>query len=276
MTRSADDEPSIRQDGLVDIRKLDVAEMSRRRRRNRQRPDPSPELRKWEKAADARALARPRPPGIVLMPAGKDNEHWCAPHSDDALWYLQLADAFGTRSLAVVHTFLGQLQALCTDKHFDDQAKQWRMDENEFSAALALVGTIKPRNEMEAALAAQMVAIHLLTMKVTARAIRDDYDNRMAATAGKLARTFAMQMDTLRACRSRKQTARQSIKVRKELHQHVHYHDDRGARETRGQPHGRAARAAYQCAALPSPQPGGEPVPLSCDEGQEPVQAPRR
>ena len=269
-------EPSIRQDGRVDMAKLDVADKPRRRRRNRQRPDPSPDLRKWEKAAEARALARPRPPGIVLMPAGRGEEHLCAPHSDDDLWYLQLADAFGTRSLAVVHTFLDQLSALCVDKKWDGQACQWRIDENELSAILALVGTIKPRNEMEAALAAQMAAIHILTMKVTARAIRDDYDNRMAATAGKLARTFAMQMDTLRACRTRKPTARQSIKVRKELHQHVHYHDDRGARETVGQPHGRAARAADKCAALPSPQPGGEPVSLSCDEGQEPVQIPRR
>ena len=173
-------------------------------------------------------------------------------------------------------TFLAQLQALCTDRYFDKTTGQWRLNENEFSAAIALVYTIKPKNEMEAALAAQMVAIHLLTMKVTAHAITDHYDNRMAATAGKLARTFAMQMDTLRACRTRSTTARQSIKVRKELHQHVHYHDDRGARETGGQPHERSSRAANQCAALPSPQPGGEPVPLSCDEGQEPVQAPRR
>ena len=176
----------------------------------------------------------------------------------------------------MAHTFLSQLNALCGRDYWDGEAKQWRIDENEFSATLALVNTIKPRNEMEAALAAQMVAIHLLTMKVTARAIRDDYDTRMASTAGKLARTFAMQMAELRNGRTRKPTTRQSIKVRKELHQHVHYHDDRGARESGGQPHGRAARAADKCTALPSPQPGGEPVPLSCDEGQEPLQAARR
>ena len=45
---------------------------------------------------------------------------------------------------------------------------------------------------MEAALAAKMVAIHLLTMKVTAFAIQHEYDTGTAATAGKLARTQVM------------------------------------------------------------------------------------
>ena len=205
-----------------------------------------------------------------------DKEHWVAPHNDDEIWALQLADTFATRSRAVAATFMAQLQALVGRDFWDDKARQWRADENEFSAALAIVNAIKPRNEIEAALAAQMVAIHLLTMKVTARAIRDDYDTRMAATAGKLARTFAMQMAELRANRTRKSATRQSIKVRKELHQHVHYHDDRGSTERGRQPHGRAARAVDKCTAVPSPQPGGESVPLSCDEGQESVQTARR
>ena len=71
------------------------------------------------------------------------------------------------------------------------------MNENEFSAALAMVNSIKPKNEMEAALAAQIVAIHLLQMKVAARAIKFDYDTKMVAVAGKLARTFAIQLETL-------------------------------------------------------------------------------
>jgi len=40
--------------------------------------------------------------------------------------------------------------------HWDDEAKQWRLDENEYSAALSIVNSVKPRNEMEACLAAQM------------------------------------------------------------------------------------------------------------------------
>jgi len=51
----------------------------------------------------------------------------------------RLADAFGTRSHAVIATFMSQLNALCGQSHWDEHARQWRLDENEFSAALAIV-----------------------------------------------------------------------------------------------------------------------------------------
>ncbi len=262
------------QSGRLDPAKLDVAAKPRRKRRKRNRPEPAAELREWEKAAEQRAYARPHPPGIMLEPAGFDKEHWTAPHSDQELWTLQLADAFGTRSRAVVATFMGQLEALCGNSHWDDSNKQWRLDENQFSAALAVVCSVKPRNEMEASLAAQMVAIHLLTMKLTARAIKYDYDTRTAAAAGKLARTFTLQLEALQSLRGRKRTVHQSIKVRKELHQHVHYH--RGEAGIDGQAHGPLAAPVNQCAALPSPEPGREAMSLSGDKGQSSMQAPRR
>lgn len=254
------------QDGRIDPAKLDAAAKPCRKRRKRNRPEPAAELRDWETEADKRAHARSYPPGIMLEPAGFDHEHWTAPHNDDSLWALQLADAFGTRSRAVISTFLGQLEALCGQSHWDDVAKQWRLDENQFSAALAIVNSVKPRNEMEAALAAQMVAIHLLTMKVSAFAIKHEYDTRTAASAGKLARTFTLQMEALQSMRGRKRTAHQSITVRKELHQHVHYH--RGEDHGDGQPHEPRAAIVDQCTALQSPEQGGQSVPLSGNEGQ--------
>lgn len=262
------------QSGRIDPVKLDAASKPKRKRRARKRPEPADELRGWEKAAERRAFARPYPPGIMLEPAGMDDEHWTAPHSDSGLWTLQLADAFGTRSRAVIATFMRQLEALCGPDHWDDEARQWRIDENQFSAALAIVNSVKPRNEMEAALAAQMVAIHLLTMQVAARALRYDADTRTATTAAKLARAFTDQMAALKAHRQRGRTAKQSITVRKELHQHIHYH--RGEGENDGQPHERRAAPADECPALPSPEPGGKPLPLPGHEGQEAVQAPRR
>lgn len=246
--------------GRIDPAKLDVAAKPKRKRRRRNRPEPTAELREWQKAAEKRAYARPFPPGVMFEPLGFDQEAPTPPHSDDSLWWLQLADAFGTRSSAVINTFMNQLEALCAPNHWDENTKQWRLDENQFSAALAIINSVKPRNEMEAALAAQMVAIHLLTMKVTARAIKYDYDTRTAATAGKLARTFTLQLETLQKLRGRKQTSRQSITVRKELHQHVHYH--RGEAESDGQPHGRESAAIDQRAALPCPDKGGDVVPM--------------
>lgn len=82
------------------------------RRRARNRPEPAQELRDWEKQARARAEARPYPPGIILEAAGFDEEHWTAPHHDTNLWTLQLADAFGTRSQAVISAFMAQIEAL--------------------------------------------------------------------------------------------------------------------------------------------------------------------
>lgn len=262
------------QSGQIDPATLDTASKPRRQRRARKRPKPADELREWEQGAELRARARPYPPGVMLEAAGMDEEHWTSPHSDLSLWTLQLADAFGTRSKAVIATFMGQLEALCGPTHWDDEAKQWRLDENQFSAALAIVNSVKPRNEMEAALAAQMVAIHLLTMKVAARALRYDGDTRTAATAAKLARAFTDQMEALTVNRQRGRTAKQSITVRKELHQHIHYH--RGEGKSDGQPHERGAAPADECPALPSPEPGGEPLPLPGHEGQEAMQAPRR
>lgn len=263
MARRCSEPPagSIANDGRIDPGSVDVAKPKCRKRKLRNRPAPSPELIAWAQEAEERLFARPHPPGIMLEPAGFDEEHWTSPHADTDLWAIQLGEAFGTRSKGVITLFLRQLQALCSKDQWDEEAHQWRLDENEFSAALAMVNAIKPKNEMEAALAAQMVAIHLLQMKVAARAIRYEYDTKTAAVSGKLARTFAIQLDALQRLRGRPTSSRQSIKVTKELHQHVHYH--RGATETGGQPQATPAGQSEELPALPSPNETGKVVPIA-------------
>lgn len=260
------DSAPIPQDGEIDERRLDVLQR-KRRRRAKNRPAPSEELRQWEGPALKRAKSRNHPPGVMLAPAGFDEEHWTSPHNDPNLWTLQLADAFGTRSFAVISMFMDQLERLCSRTVFDEKAKQWRLDENQFSAALAMVGTIRPKNEMEAALAAQMVAVHMMQMKTAARALKYEYDPKMAAISSKLARTFTMQLEALRGMKGRKRTSRQSIKVTKELHQHVHYHDARGGGETGAQPRERIAAAVDHCAIVPSQEPRGRVVPMPRRQG---------
>lgn len=88
-----------------------ISAKAKRRRKARNRPEPAPELRKWETAAEGRMFKRPYPPNAMLEPAEFDEEHWSSPHSDIDLWVLQLADAFGTRSHAVLAMFMGQLEA---------------------------------------------------------------------------------------------------------------------------------------------------------------------
>lgn len=253
------DTAPIPQDGLLQTENLDVANQeSRRRARNR--PEPVQELRDWEKQAQARAHARPYPPGIILEPAGFDQEHWTAPHNDTSLWTLQLADALGTRSQAVISAFMAQIEALCGKRGWDDAARQWRIDESEFSAALAMINSVKPKNEIEAAMAAQMVAVHFMQMKAAAYAIKYSGDLRSAAVAGKLARTFAQQIETLQRLRAPNRTKKQSIKVSKELHQHVHYHHARGGEESVRQSHATEAGGIAELPSLPGEDANGRAV----------------
>lgn len=263
--------------GRLDPETADLADRPKRKARNR--PDPSPELRVWEQAAERRMYSRPFPPNVILEPAGMDKEHWTSAHSDPSLWQLQLADAFGTRSAAVIEFFFGQLHALCGRGIWDEDAKQWRVSETDFSAMLAIINAHRPRNEGEAMLAAQMVAVHMLTMKVAERAIRWPNETRTVSNVAKLANAFSQMTDTMQALKGRRRSTRQSIKVSKELHQHVHYHDHRGGKKKNGRPHERdddtAAEIDDERPALPSADTGGNVVPLSRDEGKGPVRKAR-
>ncbi|MDK2756428.1 MAG: hypothetical protein KYX66_06805 [Blastomonas fulva] len=264
---------SLAKGGELDPAALDVAKRPRQRVRNR--PDPSPELRAWEADADKRVLSRPLPPGVMLEPAGYDEEHWTAPHNDASLWTLQLADAFGTRSKAVFITFMQQLERLTGKAYWDDDAKQWRIDENEFSASLAIVNSTKPRNEIEACQAAQMVALHLLTMKCAAYAIRHEHDSRSAMTVAKLCNAFSGQVEAMQTLKGKRRTARQSITVKKEVSYHAHQHDHRGGCNTCDLPHGRkdsnAATIDDPSHTVRSKDTGGNVVPLPRSKGKDAV-----
>lgn len=273
-----DDSPRLDVGDRLDLEAVDVAD--RQRRTARDRPDPPAELRQWEASAERRMFQRPLPPNIILEPVGFDQEDITAPHSDMGLWVLQLADAFGTRSQAVINLFLRHLQELCGKNIWDEAAQQRRMDETELSAILALINAFRPRNEPEAMLAAQMVATHLLTMRVGARALRYDYDTRTAASFAKLAKAFAAQTEAMQGLKGRKRTARQSIKVSRESHHHQHIHVHRGAGENEGQPHERTDATTAEtddCRSLVRSQDaGGVVVPLPRDEGQGALPATRR
>jgi hypothetical protein len=76
-----------------------------------------------------------------------------------------------------------------------------------------------------------------LTMRLGAQAInhRGMVMERDAALAGKLASRFGSLMEVYQGLRGKRRSTRQTITVRKELHQSVHYHDHRGAKEANGQ-----------------------------------------
>lgn len=245
----------------IDPGALDLPQ-KRRRTRQRAKAEPGKTLAAEKPKALARALKRPPAPGVMFEPLPDDGYQGTSPHNDMTLWELQIADAFGTRSQAAMHCFLDQLKALCATA-WDKEAERWKPDEIELNAALALINSTRPRNEAEAALAAQMVAIHLMQMRMSAQALNNGgmMMERDAALASKLARTYAMQMETLLSVQGKRRSVRQTIKVTRE--NHVHYHDHRGAaRNERQCDATNGAGQPAQRPALPGPHETGRVVSL--------------
>jgi len=199
---------------------------AKRVRRRRKPPLPA-DMRPFIDQARERHLQRPPSPGIALEP-GPEGYRPESPHSDYDAWTIQICDSFGTRSYSTFCIFLDQLVELCPT--FRNENGDQAPSELHLNAALNIVSGVRPRNEMEAALAAQMVAVHFMTMKVASAALGHGWtDARNAAIAGKLARTFAQQMDTL--ARQRGRVGKQTIKVKYERHDHRHVHVGEGGIE---------------------------------------------
>lgn len=273
-----DDSPCIANGGDIDPATADLAD--RPRRQARDRPEPTAELREWEASAEKRMLRRNYPPNVILEPVGMDKEVLTSPHNDPGLWTLQLADAFGTRSRAVIDFFMDQLREFCGNNIWDEEARQWRLNETEYSAILALVSSHRPKNEAQAMVAAQLVGLHLLSMKVTARGIRYPYEQRTVANAAKLANATANLTETIEGMKGRRRTARQSIKVTKETHYHAHRHDHRprqggeGSEHQSHEPSGRVEDVDHR-AALRLSDTSRNVVPLAVREGQGAMPTPR-
>ena len=258
----------------IDPRRLDAGERPKRRRKPRSRPDPKPTLKAAQADAEAKLYGMPMSPGVMLEPDG-EGYRITAPHNDPALWEVQMAAAFGTRSIALVETFLRQLKSLCP-KDWDEDRQAWKTNETEWNALLALVSDHRPDNATQAALAAQMAAVHLMQMRVSAQALNKGYmvlgDD--AALASKLARTYAQLCETMHMLKGKKRPARQKITVKRESHHHQHIHVHRGGEgsENHAQPdEPRRARAVTVegCAALPSPPPIRPALSSASDERQE-------
>jgi len=165
------------------------------------------------------------------------------------------------------HVLIRQVIGSLWTAHADKQGEVELFD----AAAAALAG-IKPKDEVEGMLAAQMVAAHSATMECHRRAMNREqtFEGRRENLnqANKLSRTYTMQMDALSRHRGKGQ---QKVTV-----EHVHVHaggqavvgavDARGgvANGNQRQPHAKALTDA-PVAPLWSENPEREPVPLAGD-----------
>lgn len=250
-----------------------------------ERPKLPQALKDLSEKAIARHERRPATPRIkVTLDEGKwwfDSPY---SHEHEEQWVALMFDAFGTRSQAAFRCFMIQLSELCSNE-WDKDAEGWQPNEDELTAAVQIVRSTKPRNEAEACLAAQLVAVHLMQMKLSAQAIRYDCaEPRTCAIAGKLARTYAMLLETMAKLKGK--GARQRITVKKYAqHEHKHIHLHPGDIQNGDRPHEpKQARRDNEAtigqsavrAALPGPDQGGDIVPMPSPEGTEQVSASRR
>lgn len=253
--------------------------MTKPKRNRRAKKPPLPALFKemGEKAIE-RHMKRSAPP---LISVKQEQGGWWVrnPYSDedDDYWVALLFQNFGTRSQATFRTFIIQLSELCT-LEYDHDAQGWQPNEDEMIAAIQIVGSIKPRNEAEAALAAQMVAVHFATMRLGKQVGGMSYpDARTVSVLARSARTYGELLETMHRIKGKRRSTRQSITVRheKHIHTHQHVHFERGAPDFGGQPHapkgvhGVQKLTSPERTALPGPHESGSTVPLPSGEGEE-------
>jgi hypothetical protein len=144
---------------------------------------------------DARRAAETAPRMKVLN-GGKAPEI-SLDHPEKAVGYVLLMEALGTTD----YDFLdGLLRQLANQDSHDNQ-----LDEGKLNFLLSIVKGVKPQDQLEAMLAAQMAATHMATMAFTRRLNHVEtlpQQDSAERALNKLARTYAMQMEALKRYRT--------------------------------------------------------------------------
>ncbi len=130
-------------------------------------------------------------------------------------WWARLKSAMGTASSDFVNATLFQLQNAA-------RLPNGGISEIAVNAALSMVETANPKDEVEAALVVQTACTHAAAMAVLSRIGGGHGGDRhvalMAAAASKLLRAFALQVETLRRLRA---GGSQYMRI-----EHVHVHSN--------------------------------------------------
>lgn len=206
------------------------------------------------------------------------------PHTDGAGWHAHMTDSFGTSSEA----FSNQSFVRIANAVADSQKPPTELQAN---AALALMGAIAPRDELEAAIAEQIIAAHMASLDFLHRARLNagEYVETAAAytsMATKVSRTMTAHVETLARLRS---GGKQIHEVRYvyvngpavigDNAQAVFGGPEGGVRtENVDQPHGQPALAYIPGSPVPalrSEDPGRDALSRAGDPGAEALQEPR-
>jgi len=170
-----------------------------------QKPNPDAEKTKYQPTAReqaaldkfaARRATDPPAPRIKVRNDGKMPE-LSPDHPDQPLAQALLMETLGTVSSDFVHGLLSQLA---------NAGSQGRaIDEAGLNFMLSVIKGIKPKDQLEAMLGAQMAAMHMATMTFARRLAHVEtiqQQDSAERALNKLARTFATQMEALKRYRT--------------------------------------------------------------------------
>ncbi len=118
-------------------------------------------------------------------------------HPDKTIGHVLLAEAIGTTDGDFLNGLLRQL--------VNAGSQGGEVDEAGLNFMLAVVKDVKPKDQLEAMLAAQMAAVHMATMTFARRLAHVDniaQQDSAERAFNKLARTFATQMEALKRYRT--------------------------------------------------------------------------
>ena len=233
-------------------------------------------------AAEAQMEFRPCSPRVLIKRLGDGSWQFSCPYdrADAPDWEVLLFQAFGTRSAAIMNHFLSSFHSMTGEKVWDAKRRVWMPDQDEFDAMVAIVASLQPENEAQAAHAAQLVALHLSAMRLSRQATATNPDPRAVAILTKTVRAYGEGMQRL----ARVQGKIQPRQVNQTIE--VHYHDHRNQRiqvangvtggvpSNGDRPHRTTGSAPIQRAALPSPDESGSGVSIASCGGQKSVSLP--
>jgi hypothetical protein len=190
-----------------------------------QRPPPNPVERAEIKKARRRTEGRTPSIAINIEDRRTAGRALYPDHSDEEGHRYRLADTFGTRSLQFVYSMLDDLGHATEDHSVNHGLLPGTPDQLAFNAAVAVISGVRPKDEIEAMLAAHMAVTNIVLLELVARTrgaiashpYEGDGIKRvdvLGNLTNKFMRTYTMQVEAL--ARKRRK-GEQSIRV-----EHVH------------------------------------------------------
>jgi hypothetical protein len=159
---------------------------------------PTPEEWRLMEAYFARKNQTPAAPRLKVSEDKSGTTQIAPDHPDLGMAEALLMEALATTDPCFVAVLVTQLANAGTQGR--------KVDERELNFMLSVVKGIKPKDQMEAMLAAQMAAVHMASMTFARRlALVETIPQQDSAERAfnKLARTFAAQVEALKRYRSR-------------------------------------------------------------------------